>query len=653
MSWLSKYIKNVKSGWKGVKDNYQIAKARRNPVDVYADARSGKSFGYSSREEQEAAQPAIKRQNVAYRKAQEQKEKNDPWVGSLQQGARQSELDARKRNSEYYKKKYRDEARDDPSNYRYKYDDDGNVVGKKFVEPKTTRGQSREISDGYGLSGFGKDYSGMSYADAERAAAADNAFYLKQTSQNTSYTFNPETLAGANKFVTDAQFKIKESINDPFNSGGTVESKTKAIVDKTQMEIANMFDTSEEFDAAYNSDAKFADTINTLVEMGGDTAKIQSEIKNTPKLSDHIGGNVQSLTEYLNVGNSAAEQKAFNTLIPENKMAQDQIEKIANIPKQFRDLYFGTPESIGIYQERILQAKEAKRILNEEAKDAEDNLKRQAKLTAKRYRLDFEEQSAEIETNRLNAKNYMTGMLAKMGALNTTGKAPVALANLEEKYQAQATRLKQNYTMATTELDIKLDNELNDIENSLDREILKIDGTLLDDKETYMKEVLKLQVSSDKQIYSIQSKFGKEYRKQLEKYKKDAKTASNSYINGMYNTVSTYDAKGAADVLGMSFEEYRQNWKDSKNGGLGMDLSPAGETQVREEYDRMQEEAKEQKKYAGLGEFARDVVDGNANYPTGSSKAHQIARNQLRAAGYSKSDFDEDKKSSSDDDDWF
>lgn len=644
MSWLSRYIKNVKAGYKGLKEDIQVARAKANPVDTYGQASRGEVFGYSSPEEKQKTEssPRFKQAKAASEYKVAQKKQREQAVVNAA--------------------KFREEARDNPANYREIKDDEGNVVRRKFVEPKTTGGQSREIGDGFGLSGFNKDYSGMTYDQAISAAQADNEFYRSQTSQNTSYTFNPESLAGASKSVTDAQFKIKDTMNDGWNSAGSVETKTKAIIGKTELEISNMFDSPEEFDAAYNSDAKFAQTIDTLTELGGDTAKIQSEIKNRPKVSDQVG-NVQDLATYLQVGNSAAEQKAFNTLIPESKMAQDQIQNLANIPKQYADLYFGTPESIGIYQERQLQAKESQRILEEQARDAEDNLKAQTKLQAQKYKFQFDQQSAEIETNRLNAKNYMTGMLAKMGALNTTGKAPVALANLEEKYQAQATALKQNYMFATTELDYKLDAQLNDIENNLDAQILKVNTGLTDDKEKMMKEILKLQASSNEDIYKLQSSFGKEYRKQLEKYKKEGTANSNNYINGMYKAVSTYDAAGAAKTLGleegMTFEQYlaeRERTEGGKNpfgdGYIGMNFSESGREQVRADYENLKKQKAEQEKeakLAGLSSYARDVVDGNANWPTGSSSTHQNARNQLRAAGYSKSDFD--GKSNSDDSD--
>lgn len=657
MSWLSNYLKNVKSGFNILKDSYQTGKAMRNPVDLNnTNALVGQAvpgaISYSNKYPGGANNPANTK-------------KTEYVKDTRNQQANQAA---------YTLNNFDKEARGDDANYKYEVeiDPDGRqFVTKKYIQPKTTASQSSAFAKDFGLNGIGNDqkYAGLSYDQALKAAQGENEFYRGQTSQRTSSIFNQQTINKADSLISNTQLKLSEIGNDPWNSRGSIESKASAALLKTEQDLSSMFETPEEFDAAYNSSPEFAMSVDTFKELGGNTENLRNGITTKPTLSDTIGGaSAERIGQYLNVGNTGAEQKAFNSLIPEGQLAQDQIQRIASIPDDYMDLYLGTPETLGLYQERKLQAQEAKRILEKEAKNAEGDIKAQAKLAKQRYKFEFEEASASIEENRLQAKNYMTGMLAKLGALKTTGKAPEALQTLDTKYQAQKSSLDAQYKFKLIDIDIKLDNELNSIQTDLDREILKVDSATLDDKEKIFNQIMKLQQDADDKIYKLQASFAKTYRTQLEKYQKEAKANSNSYLKSMYNTVKAYDPDAVSKSLGlkegvyqdgMTFEQYlaeRERTEGGKNpfgdGYIGMNFSESGMQKVREDYDNIQTKVK----YKGLPTNARLVMEGKQSFKSLTPTKQNDVIIQLDRAGLweeaSELGYLSDNDDSSSDDPW-
>ena len=665
MSFFSNYFKNVKSGFQALREgSVRENRARNNPRDTYADVASGKAFGYASRQAQEDTESSdsFKKSVMSSQHIAAQKKQREAAVLALNKSNR--------------------DARNDPSNFSSEtFERDGKeVTTTRFNDPKATSVQSRKFQDLYGLTGIGnnQEFEGMTREGAMNAAQNKNEFYRNESNANTSYTFNPETINKTNDLLGETKFKLNETTSDSWNSKQSVENKTKAVIEMAEQNLAKNFETPEDFNQAYNSNAQIRNTVDELAALGLDPMKVASQIAPTPSLSNQFGqANIQDMATFLNV-DDATELKAFDSMIPEGELAINQIQEIAEIPQEYLDIYMGTEEQIGILGIKVKEKQQELKILEREASLNEENMEEQANLAKSRYSLKFDIESTQIEENRLVAKNYMAGALAKLGALKTTGAAPQAMATLESKYQMQAKNLSLEYKLNKQAVDLKLDQAMDEISIGLERESLKLQSELTLEKEDIYLEVFKLQKESQEDSFRVMNSFAKSYRSQLEKYKKAARKASEDYIAKATETVSDYDVNGMSEQLGldsnMTFDEFLQSKADNEGvtlitghgAGATADLQAGARANIDLEgakkqfpgaYAKLEEEYKEtmgamgeqenEDKYGSMGAYARDVVDGNANYPTGSSKTHQNARNELRAAGYSKSDFDEDKEEGS------
>ena len=399
--------------------------------------------------------------------------------------------------------------------------------------------EGKGFAGSQGLKGLQDNaFAGLTRAEAQQKAAKIKQGYLDNSNPNTSFSFNPETIAGAKKTLAGFNSRIQEVKNNSWNHPNTIGDKTKGIITGTANELAKLFNTKEDFNAVYNSSPDFKQQIDSFVASGGDVNGILAKIQ-APGLQNN-----QSTSEYLSTqapqNGTQAEQDAFTSLIPERELAQREIARIANIPQQYHDLYFGTPEQAGILEQKRVQAEEAKRIVEQKARDSETNLRAQADLAIQKNNADLQIENTKIEENRLASRNYMTGMLAKLGALNTTGQAPLVLATLEQKYNQESRQLQDNANYARKNVESQLMNGVNDIEIQRDESILTVQSDLTKDRETVAKEVQKIQQASDKQIYSITDKAAGELRTRTEAYTKAAKALAIKNAKAYLKTVKKY-----------------------------------------------------------------------------------------------------------------
>ncbi len=376
----------------------------------------------------------------------------------------------------------------------------------------------------YGLQGVNdKSFEGLTQPQAERKALELKNKAMGQTSQLTSYAFNPETISGTKKSLQNLQLKLNDTMNSPWNDKGTKAIQSKGLFESTANDIAKLFTRPEDFNNQYATNLDFKQTIDSFVQQGGNIESITGRIAPKPTIQEQD----QSLTDYLSNGLASdatpSQQEAYNSLIPENELAQQQIMQLAQIPKEQRDLYFGTPEQVGILEERRVMAEEKKKILAQQAEREKENVRAQAQFTIQQNNADFEIASASIEKNRMDAKNYMSGMLAKMGALNTTGAAPEALTKLEQSYQQQSQQLRSKVQFANRGIELKLTETVNDLESQKEDAIYAVQENLSLEKEEVSKEIYKLEQASMKEIYSILNKSATQFRTQTEKYEKEAK----------------------------------------------------------------------------------------------------------------------------------
>jgi len=447
----------------------------------------------------------------------------------------------------------RNEQQENP--YGYEGTKDNQFPGVSKLPP-VDRARAASIAKAYNLTGVVReqDFVGLSVGDAQAKAQQMRDSRKREVMAGTSYAFNPETLSGAKKTFEGFNAKLQDTNSDPWTSKGTKKEKLAGLYESTANEFARLFDRPEDFDTLLNTDRDFAAGMEAFKRAGGDLNSVRSRIAAQPAFP--VQPNEQSTADYLAgiplnapQGAPQADADAFEALFPERQLAQEQIMRTAQIPQQYRDLYFGTPESIGVLQEKRIQAEEQKKLIERQEKADERNIRAQADLAIRKNEADLEIEEAQIEENRLAAKNYATGMLAKLGALNTTGAAPVKLAMLEQKYQQQKQQLRTNVRFANKAIEIKMKEAVSQIELDTDQAILDIQGDLTKEKEEVLKEIQKLEATAWDKIYSITDKAAGELRTQREKYTKEAKALAEKNAKDAAKTSALYDYNAFSEHL--------------------------------------------------------------------------------------------------------
>jgi hypothetical protein len=392
--------------------------------------------------------------------------------------------------------------------------------------------------------------AGKSLSEGQRFIQAEKAKRQGQITSNTTFAYNPETIAGTKKIVDRVGIGINDITKNAFESKGTQQDKIKATLEASAREIASLFNSQEEYNQAVASNPQLQRTLETYQKLGGDAANIANKIT-----APVVNTEPQSTGDYLaNLtnpqANQEAEKRAQDELIPEREVIQAEIARQNQIPEELKSLYFGTEEQVGILEMKKNQAIEEKRIIEQQEKNEQNNLKAQAKLAIRKLAADQKVQEAQIEENRLAARNYMTGMLAKLGALKTTGNAPLALQTLETKYQIQSQTLGNQYKFAKQEIENQLDDSLNTIETNTDTEILKLEQDLTKDYEDITKEIMKLQQAADKETFNLTNKYATLLRQRTTAYTKELKAEAEKYAKAYAKTASGgLDLNALSDTL--------------------------------------------------------------------------------------------------------
>jgi hypothetical protein len=393
-----------------------------------------------------------------------------------------------------------------------------------------SRSQAEFALRGAGLSGIldAGRFAGMNPAEAQRQIQAERAKRTGQVSALTSFAFNPETIAGTRKILDRVGIGINDINKDPFKSKGTQTDQIKSILEGGSREIASLFNSQQEFQQAMMSNPELQKTMQTFQAFGGNVDQIQNKIQmpqtqQPQTMQDYLGGISNPYA------NQEAEKMAMEEMFPERQVAQAEIARQSGIAQDMMNLYFGTEDQVGVLELKKAQADEQKRIIEQQQKDEKIAIEKKARLAIDRNNADLQIQQAKIEENRLAAKNYMTGMLAKLGALQTTGAAPLALQTLETKYQNQSQLMESQFKFDNREIELGLDEAVNSLVTERDGRILKVEQDLTKDYEDIMKDIMKIEQASEKEIYRITEQFARRQRERTTKFTNDLQKEAEKY----------------------------------------------------------------------------------------------------------------------------
>lgn len=418
----------------------------------------------------------------------------------------------------------------------------------RVLPPPTLSGaQSARFVSSFGLEGIldAGAVSGLTAAEANKRLLQEKAKRTGQISANTTFTFNPETLRRTQREIDKFGFALDELDNDPFEPKEFKDEERQNTIEVAARELGKLFSSPEELYDAANFNEPMKNALQQFVDKGGSIDSIARNIT----APTTINGAEDPASFLANLSNPAASQEAeelaIEELMPESEVAQAEIARLGRIPDDLKELYFGNEKQIGIYQMRQEQAKEEIRIIEERERDAKSTARDRADLTIDKNRAEAKRLKNEVEENRMRAKNYMTARLAKLGALKTTGAAPLAIKTLDAKYDQSVTQIEQTYAFANREIEIGLTEDLNNIENSADEAILKIQEDLTLGAEKMAKEVLKAQQSAEKEIYKITEQYARRLRERTTKYTNDLKKEAEKYAKSYAAAVSASQASAA------------------------------------------------------------------------------------------------------------
>lgn len=448
-----------------------------------------------------------------------------------------------------------------------------------YSAPKLDKKSAAGFLKDFGLTGMGyeKDFIGLTDTQAQKKAAEIQREKMGQTSALTSYTYNPKSISGFRDTFKDLNLRVKESSNDPFESRESKTQTKDALIKSFNSTFAKNFASLDEFNAA-SQDPEMQKLLKEYEKLGGSKNDIASNITKTGlnvvsetpnrdgtytvtysdgtqdvrRYSMNADGTytskgAQTIDQYLGAMSSPDEQQARQELIPEYQIQQDKIAFEQSIPEQYKQYYFGTPEQEGFLAQQEELAKEKIKILEKAAKTEERNLKAQASLLVEKNNWEQQKDEAEIEKNRLSAKNYTTGLLAKLGALKTTGAAVEGLANLEQSYQKQAQETRMAYNFQNKDIEMKLNESLDEIDNTLADSVWKVKNDLSKSEEDVWKDIVKMQTDADRRTFDIIDKYAGEFRTTKEKYRKERIAAAKKYAAQFSSIIGADDLKGVME----------------------------------------------------------------------------------------------------------
>lgn len=378
-------------------------------------------------------------------------------------------------------------------------------------------------------------YKGLTMNQANAKKAEQGA----QDSSMTSYSFDPMSIAGSGKAVDKFNLSLNELNASPFSSVQSKDEKKTTILDVTASDIAKNFNTAQDFYNTYNNNLELQTALKPFVDAGGKVANIASKV--TTATNDILPP--QDTSTYLNEINKKPitqdpyQQQALDALAPENALVQDEIARQAGIANEYKKLYFGDANTIGILAEQQKLAEDKKKLIEEKELNAKTTEREKLAYNIEKNNADVAIAQAEIEQNRLKSKNQMTRTLAKLGALKTSGVTPVALDTLEQKYQQQKQQLDIKLKFENRKLEISSAEKINSYTEKANDDILKVREDLSKSSEDVAKEIFRIENETASKIYTETSKAYQELRKTTDTFRKEAEANAKEWQNSYFKVM--------------------------------------------------------------------------------------------------------------------
>jgi len=407
------------------------------------------------------------------------------------------------------------------------------------LQPKLNKNSSRAYLASAGLGDSGINLQGMSYDEAQQRVDEIKGAQMSQSSALNSFTFSPDAPQKAGSIGNNFKLSLDNLRNEAWTSPSSKQDAMTSLLGGTAKSIASLVDSPEALVNAVTNDAKFNDTYGRFIEAGGTEQQLvdQFEAKGTTP------PNNQTTSEY--VGNMQQNQILSDTSLIKNEIARQY-----KMNEAMQKTILGDGKTEGLIQQRINVAKENINTLERKIQNEVSNYRAQASYQIEKNNAELSVTKDTIEQNRLSAKNYMVGMLAKLGALQTTSASPIAITELDMKYQKQSQDAIQKVTQSNRDIEIKLRNAINEVESTGAERKITVRDDLSKDMKTVQKEMMKAENDMQREIYNLNLKWNKEAEKSREAYKASATDLAQSWASQFANLIGggATNAKAAASV---------------------------------------------------------------------------------------------------------
>lgn len=314
-----------------------------------------------------------------------------------------------------------------------------------------------------------------------------------------------------------------------------INNRTGAWTDN----LAKNFTNPNDFTNAYNTNLDFKTKIDGLSKYNITAESITNKIgANAMGAAVAVNGiqPAQSAQDYLT--NLAGIPK-FNTgdkVMDANYTQQALLTKGWN--DQMIEMYKGDHDTIGIMEQDKITAQQTIDLMTEKEANREASVRERADYMMEKERAAWKKADAEVEINRINGKNSLVGLLASLGALDTSGQAGNAIVTLDQKYQAQRQELRSNYEMGVREINMQLNDNINSLQEGLDDGILKINSDLSKSERDINLELMKMTHDTQKDMLSLKIKADERLIDKREKAAAKAASYSNAYNNSLWNLMT-------------------------------------------------------------------------------------------------------------------
>lgn len=345
--------------------------------------------------------------------------------------------------------------------------------------------------------------------------------------------------------VTNKLGLLDKSITDRSNSAwdkNTTKADILNIANSNLSDIMKDYTDTTSFMNDYNTNPAVKQGVDNIINKTGLTLN-----DFTSKITPVKNGVTEPKTtaDFLayNKNIAKAETDLYNQSIAESQN-WNQSQKDILLGKKDKD---GKSIILGIAEQQKKDNEERLAYYERQEARAEANIREKAQYAIDKARAEFEVNDADTEIKRVNAKASLTEFLAKIGALRTDGNALTGLEKLEQAYQAQRQSLRNNFNLATREINMNMNDNINNLESALEEKKFTLSQDLSKTEREVMMESLKLDHEYKKDMLDYKIK----YNDKIQSAKDKAETKALSY-NSQYN-----------DSL----------WKIMSNGNVPLDIA--------------------------------------------------------------------------------